>query len=156
MKKRRLPSTRYRRFWRHLVRKIGHRGTIFLFRCTLDPLAFSHVRPFGSLIHCWKVDSNLWPLCRHGSDLEPEKTAPSPDIAASRAPPTTTLSSLLAAPLPTTSSSTIPVINLDPSPSKATVAPSAASNPLLEALKMKTSVPVSSTPAAATTTAGTV
>ncbi|XP_075878597.1 nuclear envelope pore membrane protein POM 121 isoform X2 [Nelusetta ayraudi] len=86
-------------------------------------------------------------------DPEPEKTAPSPDIAASRPPPTTTLSSLLAAPLPTTSSSTIPVINLDPSPSKATVAPSAASNPLLEALKMKTSVPVSSTPAAATTTA---
>ncbi|XP_031163777.1 nuclear envelope pore membrane protein POM 121 isoform X2 [Sander lucioperca] len=65
---------------------------------------------------------------------------------------TTTLSSLLAAPLPTASSSAIPVINLDPSPGSSVSTAPAASNPLLEALKMKSSIPASSTSAANTTT----
>ncbi|XP_078121424.1 nuclear envelope pore membrane protein POM 121 isoform X2 [Sander vitreus] len=65
---------------------------------------------------------------------------------------TTTLSSLLAAPLPTASSSAIPVINLDPSPGSSVGTAPAASNPLLEALKMKSSIPASSTSAANTTT----
>ncbi|XP_028450602.1 nuclear envelope pore membrane protein POM 121 isoform X1 [Perca flavescens] len=65
---------------------------------------------------------------------------------------TTTLSSLLAAPLPTASSSAIPVINLDPSPGSSVSTAPAASNPLLEALKMKISIPASSTSAANTTT----
>ncbi|XP_054611997.1 nuclear envelope pore membrane protein POM 121 [Dunckerocampus dactyliophorus] len=58
---------------------------------------------------------------------------------------TLTLSSLLAAPLPKTSSSATPVINLDPSPSPS------ASNPLLEALKMKS--PVNSAASTATESA---
>ncbi|XP_073335614.1 nuclear envelope pore membrane protein POM 121 [Pagrus major] len=90
---------------------------------------------------------------------EPEKSV-SPPATSSTQPPsstssTTTLSSLLAAPLPTSSSSVIPVINLDPSPgSSVSTAPAApaASNPLLEALKMKSSIPASSAPAANTTT----
>ncbi|GAA6232069.1 nuclear envelope pore membrane protein POM 121-like [Lates japonicus] len=65
---------------------------------------------------------------------------------------TTTLSSLLAAPLPTSSSSAIPVINLDPSPGSSVSTAPAASNPLLEALKMKTTTPASSTPAGSTIT----
>ncbi|XP_061755011.1 nuclear envelope pore membrane protein POM 121 [Nerophis ophidion] len=80
---------------------------------------------------------------------EPEKstsplTSTTPASSSTTAPASTalTLSSLLAAPLPITSSSAPPVINLDPSPSP--VAP----NPLLEALKMKS--PASS--AASTTT----
>ncbi|XP_063751690.1 nuclear envelope pore membrane protein POM 121 [Eleginops maclovinus] len=65
----------------------------------------------------------------------------------------TTLSSLLASPLPTVSSSSnIPIINLDPSPSVSVSSAPAASNPLLEALKMKISIPASSTSAANTTT----
>ncbi|CAN9501179.1 unnamed protein product [Ophioblennius macclurei] len=77
-------------------------------------------------------------------------------------PSTTTLSSLLAAPLPKTSSSTIPVINLDPSPSvvgggsssssAGSSAAAAAPNPLLEALKMKINTPPSSAPAASAAT----
>ncbi|KAI3373921.1 hypothetical protein L3Q82_022490 [Scortum barcoo] len=83
---------------------------------------------------------------------EPEKSPTPPTVTftqpASSSSSTTTLSSLLAAPLPTASSSTIPVINLDPSPvTSASTAP-AASNPLLEALKMKSSTPTTSTPAA--------
>ncbi|KAK5887315.1 hypothetical protein CesoFtcFv8_015924 [Champsocephalus esox] len=64
----------------------------------------------------------------------------------------TTLSSLLASPLPTASStlSNTPVINLDPSPSVSASSAPAASNPLLEALKMKISIPASSTSAANT------
>nr|XP_046266278.1 nuclear envelope pore membrane protein POM 121 [Scatophagus argus] len=88
---------------------------------------------------------------------EPEKSA-SPPVTTSTQPPssasaatTTTLSSLLAAPLPTTSSSAIPVINLDPTPNSSVSAAPAASNPLLEALKMKSSVPASSTSAGSTT-----
>uniref|UniRef100_A0A8D3A6Q5 POM121 transmembrane nucleoporin n=1 Tax=Scophthalmus maximus TaxID=52904 RepID=A0A8D3A6Q5_SCOMX len=61
---------------------------------------------------------------------------------------TTTLSSLLAAPLPTASSAAIPVINLDPSPGSSVSTAPAASNPLLEALKMKVSTPASSMSAA--------
>ncbi|KAM7397517.1 hypothetical protein PAMA_005697 [Pampus argenteus] len=80
-------------------------------------------------------------------------TSTQPALSTTSAPTMTTLSSLLAAPLPTSSSSAIPVINLDPSPgsSGSTAAP-AASNPLLEALKMKSSAPASSTPAATITT----
>ncbi|XP_036975012.1 nuclear envelope pore membrane protein POM 121 [Acanthopagrus latus] len=90
---------------------------------------------------------------------EPEKSV-SPPATLSTQPPsstgsTTTLSSLLAAPLPTSSSSVVPVINLDPSPgSSVSTGPAApvASNPLLEALKMKSNNPASSAPAANTTT----
>ncbi|XP_070773444.1 nuclear envelope pore membrane protein POM 121 [Enoplosus armatus] len=88
---------------------------------------------------------------------EPEKSV-SPPTTTSTQPAssassttTTTLSSLLAAPLPTVSSSAIPVINLDPSPSSGVSTAPAASNPLLEALKMKISTPASSTSAANTT-----
>ncbi|XP_030294210.1 nuclear envelope pore membrane protein POM 121 [Sparus aurata] len=90
---------------------------------------------------------------------EPQKSV-SPPATLSTQPPsstnsTTTLSSLLAAPLPTSSSSVIPVINLDPSPGssvgKAPATP-AASNPLLEALKKKGTNPASSAPSANTTT----
>ncbi|KAM7373919.1 hypothetical protein PAMP_006607 [Pampus punctatissimus] len=78
-------------------------------------------------------------------------TSTQPSLSTTSAPTmTSTLSSLLAAPLPTSSSSAIPVINLDPSPGR-TAAP-AASNPLLEALKMKSSTPASSKPAATITT----
>ncbi|XP_015239096.1 PREDICTED: nuclear envelope pore membrane protein POM 121-like [Cyprinodon variegatus] len=85
-----------------------------------------------------------------------ETPAPEPEQSASPAAPTstqpaasttTTLSSLLAAPLPT-SSSAVPVINLDPSPSSSS-APAVA-NTLLEALKMKISIPASSTSATST------
>ncbi|XP_040907379.1 nuclear envelope pore membrane protein POM 121 [Toxotes jaculatrix] len=88
---------------------------------------------------------------------EPEKSA-SPPATASTQPAsstsstTTTLSSLLAAPLPTSSSTAIPVINLDPSPGSGVSKTPAASNPLLEVLKMKTSTPASSTSAVSTTT----
>ncbi|KAG7515507.1 hypothetical protein JOB18_010173 [Solea senegalensis] len=90
---------------------------------------------------------------------EPEKTV-SPPVTTSTQPGSstsfttskTTLSSLLAAPLPTASSSATPVINLDPSPSISVSAAPTASNPLLEALKMKTHIPASSTSAASTTT----
>ncbi|KAK2828679.1 hypothetical protein Q5P01_019713 [Channa striata] len=92
---------------------------------------------------------------------EPEKS-PSPPVATSNLPSssaistttssTTTLKSLLAAPLPTAPSPAMPVINLDPSPgSSKTVAP-AASNPLLEALKMKTNTSSAPISAASTTT----
>ncbi|KAM4547261.1 nuclear envelope pore membrane protein POM 121 [Fundulus diaphanus] len=83
---------------------------------------------------------------------EPEKSeSPAATASTQPAPPTATLSSLLAAPLPT-SISTVPAINLDPSPSSSKVAPAVA-NTLLEALKMKISVPASSTSAANTTAA---
>ncbi|XP_040006036.1 nuclear envelope pore membrane protein POM 121 isoform X2 [Xiphias gladius] len=89
---------------------------------------------------------------------EPEKSI-SPPATTSTQPAssissttTTTLSSLLAAPLPTASSSAIPVINLDPIPGSSVSTAPAASNPLLKALKMKTSTPASSTSAASTTT----
>ncbi|KAM8900078.1 nuclear envelope pore membrane protein POM 121 [Spinachia spinachia] len=89
---------------------------------------------------------------------EPEKSASPPAatlsslLGTSYSSTTTTLSSLLAAPLPTASSSAIPVINLDPSPiSSASMTPS-TSNPLLEALKMKITIPSSSTSAANTAT----
>ncbi|XP_047185322.1 nuclear envelope pore membrane protein POM 121 isoform X2 [Scophthalmus maximus] len=89
---------------------------------------------------------------------EPEKSVSPP--ATTTAQPasstistaTTTLSSLLAAPLPTASSAAIPVINLDPSPGSSVSTAPAASNPLLEALKMKVSTPASSMSAASTTT----
>ncbi|XP_029924487.1 nuclear envelope pore membrane protein POM 121 [Myripristis murdjan] len=96
---------------------------------------------------------------------EPEKpsSAPVPTTAqlASTLSSTTTLSSLLAAPLPTTSSPAIPVINVDSSPATSVNAPpppssssssssSSVSNPLLEALKMKSSDPASSTSAGTT------
>ncbi|XP_026183928.1 nuclear envelope pore membrane protein POM 121 isoform X2 [Mastacembelus armatus] len=64
---------------------------------------------------------------------------------------TTTLSSLLAAPLPTTSSSAPPVINLDPSPGSSVNTAPAASSPLLEALKMKTITPSSTSSVSKTT-----
>ncbi|KAL6098465.1 pom121c [Pungitius sinensis] len=89
---------------------------------------------------------------------EPEKSASPPaatltsQLGTSYNTTTTTLSSLLAAPLPTASSSAIPVINLDPSPISSTSTTTAASNPLLEALKMKISIPSSSTSAANTAT----
>uniref|UniRef100_A0A3Q3ET43 POM121 transmembrane nucleoporin n=1 Tax=Labrus bergylta TaxID=56723 RepID=A0A3Q3ET43_9LABR len=61
--------------------------------------------------------------------------------------------SLLAAPLVTAASSAIPVINLDPSPSSSVTTAPAIPNPLLEALKKSiTPAPVSSTPAATSTT----
>uniref|UniRef100_UPI0037E84E0D nuclear envelope pore membrane protein POM 121 n=1 Tax=Semicossyphus pulcher TaxID=241346 RepID=UPI0037E84E0D len=91
---------------------------------------------------------------------EPEKSV-SPSAITSTQPAssissTTTLSSLLAAPLPTVSSSAIPVINLDPSPSISVSTAPAASNPLLEALKKSsTPAPASSTPAANTTVSAT-
>ncbi|XP_068187885.1 nuclear envelope pore membrane protein POM 121 [Antennarius striatus] len=57
--------------------------------------------------------------------------------------PTTSLSSLLAVPLTTSSTSNIPVINLDPGPvSSASTVPK-ASNPLLDALKMQSSISAS-------------
>uniref|UniRef100_A0A672HKZ8 POM121 transmembrane nucleoporin n=1 Tax=Salarias fasciatus TaxID=181472 RepID=A0A672HKZ8_SALFA len=92
---------------------------------------------------------------------EPEKPASPPATTSTPAAASTTaaaaaassssitLSSLLAAPLPTNSSSTIPVINLDPSPGSSSS--SAAANPLLEALKMKIIPPASSTPSTSTT-----
>ncbi|XP_037323557.2 nuclear envelope pore membrane protein POM 121 [Pungitius pungitius] len=89
---------------------------------------------------------------------EPEKSASPPaatltsQLGTSYNTTTTTLSSLLAAPLPTASSSAIPVINLDPSPISSASTTTAASNPLLEALKMKISIPSSSTSAANTAT----
>uniref|UniRef100_A0A667ZN62 POM121 transmembrane nucleoporin n=1 Tax=Myripristis murdjan TaxID=586833 RepID=A0A667ZN62_9TELE len=97
--------------------------------------------------------------------MRPEKpsSAPVPTTAqlASTLSSTTTLSSLLAAPLPTTSSPAIPVINVDSSPATSVNAPpppssssssssSSVSNPLLEALKMKSSDPASSTSAGTT------
>ncbi|XP_034745016.1 nuclear envelope pore membrane protein POM 121 isoform X2 [Etheostoma cragini] len=82
------------------------------------------------------------------SPLATTSTKPSSSTSSS----TTTLSSLLAAPLPTASSSAIPVINLDPSPGSSVGTAPAASNPLLEALKMKISIPASSTSGANTTT----
>ncbi|XP_077962940.1 nuclear envelope pore membrane protein POM 121 isoform X1 [Gasterosteus aculeatus] len=109
-------------------------------------------------------------------DLDEEKKAalskiqkvletPAPEPEKSTAPPaatltsqlgtsysSTTLSSLLAAPLPTASSSAIPVINLDPSPISSASTTPATSNPLLEALKMKISIPSSATSAANTAT----
>uniref|UniRef100_A0A3Q3DQL5 POM121 transmembrane nucleoporin n=1 Tax=Hippocampus comes TaxID=109280 RepID=A0A3Q3DQL5_HIPCM len=81
---------------------------------------------------------------------EPEKSSPSltstvpASSTTSTVSSTLTLSSLLAAPLPKTSSPASPVINLDPSPAPA------VSNPLLVALKMKS--PLSSASAASTTT----
>ncbi|XP_044226399.1 nuclear envelope pore membrane protein POM 121 [Thunnus albacares] len=89
----------------------------------------------------------------------PASTSTQPALSTTSAPPTTTttLSSLLAAPLPTASSSAIPVINLDPSPGSSVSTASAASNPLLEALKMKSSsTPASSTSAPSTTTVSAV
>ncbi|XP_072230626.1 nuclear envelope pore membrane protein POM 121 [Leuresthes tenuis] len=91
---------------------------------------------------------------------EPEKSVSPPAstststqaVLSTSSTSTTTLSSLLAAPLPTASSSAIPVINLDPSPGGSISTGPAASNPLLEALKMKTSASASSTSAASTTT----
>ncbi|XP_053298107.1 nuclear envelope pore membrane protein POM 121 [Pleuronectes platessa] len=89
---------------------------------------------------------------------EPEKSVAPPTTTSSQttasstsSTATTTLSSLLAAPLPTASSAAIPVINLDPSPSSSVSTAPAASNPLLEALKMKAGTPASATPAASTT-----
>ncbi|KAM9729058.1 nuclear envelope pore membrane protein POM 121 [Menidia menidia] len=82
----------------------------------------------------------------------PASTSTQPTLSVSSAG-ATTLSSLLAAPLPTPSSSTIPVINLDPSPASRASAAPPASNPLLEALKMKiTTTPSDSTSAATTVT----
>ncbi|XP_031725008.1 nuclear envelope pore membrane protein POM 121 [Anarrhichthys ocellatus] len=88
---------------------------------------------------------------------EPEKSASPPAAMTTQlgtsysSTSTTTLSSLLAAPLPTASSSAIPVINLDPSPGSSVSTTPAAPNPLLEALKMKISIPSSATCAASTT-----
>ncbi|XP_008426898.1 nuclear envelope pore membrane protein POM 121 isoform X1 [Poecilia reticulata] len=85
------------------------------------------------------------------SELE---TSMPPEASTSTQPaaPTATLSSLLAAPLPT-STSVVPVINLDPIPggSSSAAAPAGPST-LLEALKVKISVPTSSTSVANTTT----
>uniref|UniRef100_A0A3Q2UNX3 POM121 transmembrane nucleoporin n=1 Tax=Fundulus heteroclitus TaxID=8078 RepID=A0A3Q2UNX3_FUNHE len=87
---------------------------------------------------------------------EPEKSeSPAVTTSTQLAPSTVTLSSLLAAPLPT-STSAVPVINLDPRPSSSSGSSKAApavANTLLEALKMKISVPASSTSAANTTAA---
>ncbi|XP_034539005.1 nuclear envelope pore membrane protein POM 121 [Notolabrus celidotus] len=89
---------------------------------------------------------------------EPEKSV-SPPATTSAQPAsttsstnTTTLSSLLAAPLSIPTSSSIPVINLDPSPSSSVTSAPAIPNPLLEALKKSSSpAPVISTPAAIST-----
>ncbi|XP_070839544.1 nuclear envelope pore membrane protein POM 121 isoform X1 [Chaetodon trifascialis] len=87
---------------------------------------------------------------------EPEKSVSPPattstqPVSSTSSTTTTTLSSLLAAPLPAASSAAIPVINLDPSPSSSVSTAPAASNPLLEALKMKSSSPALSSPAANT------
>uniref|UniRef100_A0A3B5LHP3 Uncharacterized protein n=1 Tax=Xiphophorus couchianus TaxID=32473 RepID=A0A3B5LHP3_9TELE len=81
---------------------------------------------------------------------EPEKSMP-PEASTSTQPAAPmAMSNLLAAPLPT-STSVVPVINLDPIP----IGSSSAAGPstLLEALKVKISVPTSSTSAANTTTA---
>ncbi|XP_068600638.1 nuclear envelope pore membrane protein POM 121 [Brachionichthys hirsutus] len=64
---------------------------------------------------------------------------PSPNCAATSA----SLSSLLAAPLTTASSSTVPVINLDPGPVGGASAAPVASNPLLDALKMQSGISAS-------------
>ncbi|MEQ2250504.1 hypothetical protein ILYODFUR_001604 [Ilyodon furcidens] len=85
---------------------------------------------------------------------EPEKSVSPADTTSTQpAASTATLSSFLAGPLPR-STSAIPVINLDPSPgsSSSSSAAPAVANSLLEALKMKISVPASSTSAANTTT----
>uniref|UniRef100_A0A096MDV8 POM121 transmembrane nucleoporin n=1 Tax=Poecilia formosa TaxID=48698 RepID=A0A096MDV8_POEFO len=85
---------------------------------------------------------------------EPEKSMP-PEASTSTQPaaPTATLSSLLAAPLPT-STSVVPVINLDPIPggSSSAAAPAGPST-LLEALKVKISDPTSSILVSASATA---
>ncbi|XP_056140219.1 nuclear envelope pore membrane protein POM 121 [Lampris incognitus] len=102
---------------------------------------------------------------------EPDKPGPSLDRTTSSSQvtssvdSTTTLSSLLAAPLPIVSTpasvaAPIPVINLDPSPaSSVSTLPSAttmpASNPLLEALKMKSNT-LSSTASVVTTMAASI
>ncbi|XP_068456445.1 nuclear envelope pore membrane protein POM 121 [Clinocottus analis] len=89
---------------------------------------------------------------------EPEKSASPPVTNTTQlgtsfsSTNTTTLSSLLGAPLSTASSSAIPVINLDPSPGRSVSTSPAASNPLLEALKMKINIPSISTSAANTAT----
>nr|XP_020454019.1 nuclear envelope pore membrane protein POM 121-like isoform X2 [Monopterus albus] len=88
---------------------------------------------------------------------EPEQPASPPTtaftqlISSTSSSTTPTLSSLLAAPLPTASVAAFSVINLDPSPGSSVSTAPAASNPLLEALKMKTSSPASSASAASTT-----
>ncbi|MEQ2185861.1 hypothetical protein GOODEAATRI_022511, partial [Goodea atripinnis] len=100
-------------------------------------------------------------------DLDEEKKAaiskiqkvletPADTTSTQPAASTATLSSFLAGPLPRSTSS-IPVINLDPSPgsSSSSSAAPAVANSLLEALKMKISVPASSTSAANTTTGST-
>ncbi|KAM8835565.1 nuclear envelope pore membrane protein POM 121 [Synchiropus picturatus] len=91
---------------------------------------------------------------------EPEKSVASSGAAATSsitAPSATpTLSSLLAAPLPTATKAAIPVINLDPSPSSSGTTAPVAPNPLLEALKMKSSTSSTCTSAAITTTVSSV
>uniref|UniRef100_A0A3P9PUF8 POM121 transmembrane nucleoporin n=1 Tax=Poecilia reticulata TaxID=8081 RepID=A0A3P9PUF8_POERE len=83
--------------------------------------------------------------------LETPETSMPPEASTSTQPaaPTATLSSLLAAPLPT-STSVVPVINLDPIPggSSSAAAPAGPST-LLEALKVKISVPTMSASATA-------
>ncbi|XP_046898906.1 nuclear envelope pore membrane protein POM 121 isoform X2 [Hypomesus transpacificus] len=101
---------------------------------------------------------------------EPEKPSPAPAVSAlaqlsSSTNTTPTLSSLLAAPLPTESApaAPIPVINLDPAPvttgsttPATTAAPAPASNPLLESLKMmRGNAAASAASTAASTTAST-
>ncbi|CAF97318.1 unnamed protein product, partial [Tetraodon nigroviridis] len=82
---------------------------------------------------------------------EPEKPLPeaapsqwSSSTTTSSSSTSTILSSLLTAPLPTTSSPALPVIDLDPSPATSVGMVPAASTPLLEALKMKSASPFSS------------
>ncbi|XP_022618012.1 nuclear envelope pore membrane protein POM 121-like [Seriola dumerili] len=92
------------------------------------------------------------PAPEQEKSVSPPATNSTKPTSSTSSTTTTTLSSLLAAPLPTASSSAIPVINLDPSPGSSVSTAPAASNPLLEALKMKTSTPAISTSAASTTT----
>ncbi|XP_030009705.1 nuclear envelope pore membrane protein POM 121 isoform X2 [Sphaeramia orbicularis] len=85
---------------------------------------------------------------------QPEDVSPpaSTSSQSSSTSSTTTLNSLLTAPLPKASSSGIPVINLDPIPTTSTGTTPAPSNPLLESLKMKSSIPTAFTSAATTAT----
>ncbi|XP_032389414.1 nuclear envelope pore membrane protein POM 121 isoform X2 [Etheostoma spectabile] len=92
------------------------------------------------------------PAAEPEKSVSPLATTSTQPASSTSSTTTTTLSSLLAAPLPTATSSAIPVINLDPSPGSSVSTAPVASNPLLEALKMKISIPASSTSGANTTT----
>lgn len=128
-KRKRQPSVRSRKSWRLLVS--NSKGI-----CWGIFISFL----FHLIVKCWLLAS------------EPEKSMP-PEASTSTQPAAPmAMSNLLAAPLPT-STSVVPVINLDPIPGgSSNAAAPAGPSTLLEALKVKISVPTSSTSAANTAT----